>query len=151
MTLLDIHNYIPIDGRLATAGQPSEEQLREVATAGYTSVINLGLLDTRYCLPDERGLVAALGLAYQHIPVSFESPAVADFATFLKSMDRSAEERVLVHCAANYRVSTFMALYGELRLGWTHTEADAHARRFWEPNQTWRKLRADCRDAFVSS
>ena len=74
---------------------------------------------------------------------------MADFKAFLEAMDDSASQRVLVHCAANYRVSTFMALYGEIRLTWTPAEADVHACRFWDPNPIWQKFRADCRKAFV--
>jgi protein tyrosine phosphatase (PTP) superfamily phosphohydrolase (DUF442 family) len=133
-----IKNFLPIGDRIGTAGQPTEEQLRELAAAGYQGVINLGLLDPRYCLPDEAGLVAALGMRYEHIPVRFDAPAAADFDAFLAVMDRWAAERVFVHCALNYRVSSFIALYGEARLGWTRAQADEHARRLWQPNEIWR-------------
>jgi hypothetical protein len=52
---------------------------------------------------------------------------------------------VFVHCAANFRASAFMAVYGELRLGWDRARADRHARTFWEPNPTWQRLIDDCR------
>ena len=55
-------------------------------------------------------------------------------------MDAWAGERVFVHCAANFRVSSFMAVYGEMRLGWDRDRADRHARTFWEPNRTWQQL-----------
>ena len=57
MTIQGIRNFINVSPRLSTAGQPSEDQLRELAQAGIELVINLGLLDPRYCLPDEQGLV----------------------------------------------------------------------------------------------
>lgn len=145
MPLEEIRNFLAIDERLATAGQPTEDQVREIARAGYGAVINLGLLDPKYCLPDEAGLVMSLGLAYRHIPVRFDAPAVADFDAFAAAMDELASERVFVHCAANYRVSAFMALYAERRLGWPRERADAHARRFWQPNDVWQRLLADCR------
>jgi uncharacterized damage-inducible protein DinB/protein tyrosine phosphatase (PTP) superfamily phosphohydrolase (DUF442 family) len=132
-----IRNFLAVDPRLATGGQPTEAQLGALARAGYQVVINLGLLDPRYCLPDEAALVAGLGLAYHHVPVQFDAPAAADFDRFAALMDGCREQRTFVHCAANYRVSAFVALYGERRFGWTRAEADAHIRRLWEPNATW--------------
>ena len=53
MPLGDIKNFVPVSDHLGTAGQPSEAQLRDVAAAGFAVVVNLGLLDPRYCLRDE--------------------------------------------------------------------------------------------------
>src|SRR4029079_19013699 len=154
MSLDDIKNFVAIhtghtgdggDARVGTAGQPTEAELAEVAAGGYQAVVNLGLLNPEYCLPDEAGLAASLGLKYRHLPVNFDAPAVADFEAFVAQMDAWAGERVFVHCAANFRVSSFMAVYGELRLGWTRDRADRHARTFWEPNRIWQKLIDDCR------
>ena len=147
MSLEQIKNFATINERLATAGQPTEEQLREVAEAGFDVVVNLGLLGQPYSLPDEAGLVASLGLAYHHIPVQFDAPTVEDVRRFFEVMDACAEEgrrerghgeRVFVHCAANYRVASFVGVWGEARLGWTPAEADACAGRFWKPNEVWR-------------
>ena len=137
MPLADIKNFIAVSDRLGTAGQPSEAQLREVADAGFEVVVNLGLLDPRYCLADEAGSVASMGLAYHHIPVDFNAPQPDDLRRFLDVMDASKDKKVFVHCAANYRVSSFVALYGESRLGWSPEQGDAHMRRVWEPNPTW--------------
>ena len=146
MALAEIRNFEAIDVRLGTAGQPTEAQLGEVAGAGYEAIVNLGLLDPKYCLPDEAASVAALGLAYRHIPVKFDAPTIEDFRTFAATMDQWNDKRVFVHCAANYRASAFVALYGELRLGWTRERADALAGKLWLPNDTWRAFIARCRD-----
>lgn len=145
MPLDDIKNFLVLDERIATAGQPTEDQLREVADAGYRAIINLGLLDPRYCLPDEAGLAASLGLDYTHIPVAFDAPGVADFRAFVAAMERLAGQRVLVHCAANFRVTSFVAMWGEATQGWPAERADALARTFWEPNETWQRFLAACR------
>ena len=149
MSLDEINNFFAVDGRIGTAGQPSEDELREVADDGYVAVINLGLLNPEYCLPDEAGLVASLGLQYRHLPVSFDAPAPADFEAFVAQMDAWAGERVFVHCAANLRVSSFMAVYGEMRLGWSRDQADSHARTFWEPNRIWQRFVADARTRWL--
>lgn len=54
MPLTDIYNFVPVSDELATAGQPTEDQLLEVAREGFGVVVNLGLLDPRYC-PRGRG------------------------------------------------------------------------------------------------
>jgi len=137
MPIEDIRNFLPVSEHLATGGQPSEEQIRELSAAGFEVVVNLGLLDPRYCLADEAGLVESLGLTYFHVPVDFKAPRSHDLETFFNVMDASRDKNVFVHCAANYRVSSFVALYGQAKLGWSAEDADAHIRRIWEPNDAW--------------
>ena len=100
--------------------------------------MNLGLLDPRYCLADEAGLARALGLDYHHIPVDFGAPQLDDLKKFFDVMDAAREKKVFVHCAANYRVSGFIALYGQARLGWSTDQADTHIKRVWDLNETWK-------------
>ena len=138
MAIDDIRNFVELSDHLATAGQPSEQHVRELASAGFEVIVNLGLLDPRYCLADEAGLTHSLGMEYHHIPVDFNAPQPDDLQKFFEVMDASREKRVFVHCAANYRVSGFMALYGQSRLGWSAEQADAHVSRVWNPNDTWK-------------
>ena len=84
-------------------------------------------------------------MEYVHIPVVFTDPRLEQLDEFVATMDRLAESRVFVHCAANWRVSSFVALFGELRLGWTRERADAHAREFWDPNELWTDFLRDGR------
>jgi protein tyrosine phosphatase (PTP) superfamily phosphohydrolase (DUF442 family) len=151
MALTEIKNFVALDDRLATSGQPTEAQLADVAAAGFQAVVNLGLLDPSYCLPDEAGSVASLGLSYHHIPVRFDAPKVEDFRAFVQTMDRLADQRVFVHCAANFRVSVFVALWGELRLGWTRERADRHVERLWRPSQGWAAFLERCREELFAA
>ena len=133
-----IHKYREIDPRLATSGQPTQAQLHAVAADGTTAVINLALHDDpRYSLPDEAGLVRSLGVAYVHIPVQFAAPAEADLLCFFEAMDRHRDDKLLVHCAANKRVTAFLGLYRVLRLGWEREAAFAPMRDVWQPDATW--------------
>lgn len=138
MALTDIYHFVRVSDDLATAGQPSEEQLREAASAGFEVVINLGLLDPRYCLEDEAGLVRSLGMDYVHIPVDFQNPEQDDLQRFFQAMDGTGGKKVFVHCAANYRVSSFVSLYGQARMGWSAEQAEKHVMRLWQPDETWR-------------
>lgn len=148
MALADIRNFVDVDGRIGAAGQPTDAQLHDVAAAGYQRVINLGLLDPKYCLADEAGSVSALGLGYEHIPVVFDAPTFDDFFRFVDAMDRARAEKVFVHCAMNYRVSSFVSLYGQLRLSWSAAEADNLVWRLWTTNPTWSVFIARCRQLF---
>jgi len=140
MAIDEIKAFVAVSAGLGTAGQPTEAQLAEVAQAGYEVVINLGLLDPRYCLADEAGLTRSLGMAYHHIPVDFQAPRREALNEFFRVRDASRDRRVFVHCAANYRVSSFVALYGQARLGWSAAKGDAHIRRVWQPNDTWQRF-----------
>jgi protein tyrosine phosphatase (PTP) superfamily phosphohydrolase (DUF442 family) len=137
MSIEEIYNFIPVNSSLSTAGQPTEEQLRDIAAAGYEVVINLDVPDSRYALPVERPLLESLGVRYYNIPVDFRGPTLADFQRFAGLMEENQEKKLLVHCAANYRVSTFISLYGQTKWGWTVEAADAHRRRHWDPNEVW--------------
>jgi protein tyrosine phosphatase (PTP) superfamily phosphohydrolase (DUF442 family) len=135
-----IRNFVSLSDELATAGQPTEEQVRELARAGFEVVVNLGLLDPRYCLHGEAGLAESLGMTYHHIPVDFKAPLFENLEKFFDVMDASHVKRVFVHCAANYRVSVFIALYAQARLGWSVDEANAHIQRLWDPDDTWKEF-----------
>jgi hypothetical protein len=56
-----VFNYLPVDDRLATAGQSSESQLASIAGQVCAAVINLGLHnDPRYALANEGATVNSL-------------------------------------------------------------------------------------------
>ena len=141
--LAGIYNYRLLTDRLATAGQPTEEELVAVAQAGYEAVVNLALHDAEYSLPDERQSVEALGMHYVHIPVAWEHPLRSDLERFFGVMDELADKRLFVHCAANKRVSAFVALHRILRLGWARDAAFAEMHAVWEPDAVWTRFLND--------
>ena len=122
---------------LSCSGQPAEDQLRSVANEGCHVIINLGLTDGKYALTDEANTVKALGMAYHHIPVKFDSPQIDDLITFIAVMDKRTNEKTLVHCAANYRASCFTGLYllsvGEMN----EEEMTAFIEGVWQPDSVW--------------
>jgi protein tyrosine phosphatase (PTP) superfamily phosphohydrolase (DUF442 family) len=126
-----IRNFLRVDDQVWTGGQPTEEQLRSAAADGVQVVINLATLDPRYSLPDEAGLVRGLGLEYHHLPVDWERPLAGDYEAFAAVMRGLSDKRVLIHCAANYRVTAFLGLYAMQHLGWTEAQADALRGRVW--------------------
>lgn len=133
----DITNYLKLTERVATSGQPSDAQIAEIAAAGYQVVVNLALAGAEYSLPDEARVVQACGMEYVHIPVIWAQPTLQNLDDFFVAMDANQEKRIFVHCAANMRVSVFMALYRILRLGWPPQQAFADMLKIWAPKGTW--------------
>src|SRR5687768_9337704 len=134
----DIYNYLRIDEQLATGGQPSEDELAAAAADGVEVVINLALHDDqRYSLADEPGCVQRLGMQYINIPVQFDHPTEDDLMAFFEAMETNHGKKVLLHCAANKRVTSFLGLYRAIRHNWFLDRAFAPMKEIWEPNPVW--------------
>jgi protein tyrosine phosphatase (PTP) superfamily phosphohydrolase (DUF442 family) len=84
-------------------------------------------------------------MTYHHVPVEFTAPQREDLEMFFGVMDACRGKKVFVHCAANYRVAAFVALYGQGRLGWSLDQANAHISLIWEPNATWKEFIEEAR------
>jgi len=128
---------IAISARVLTAGQPDSQGLQAVAAAGYQVVINLGLHGTPYALPDQAEVVRRLGMDYHHIPVSWEAPHARQLDEFIELMDRLTTQRLFIHCAANKRVTVFMALYLGRSLGWDRSQVVEMVARRWDLTPVW--------------
>ncbi len=141
-TLLDIYNFLPLTETWLTSGQPTREQFGELAGAGVETVINLALSTSTNALQDEARVVKDLGMDYIHIPVIWENPTGSDLDLFFDAMDAQAGKKVLVHCAANMRVSAFSALYRIKKLGWRLEDALVDTYRIWDPSSdpVWAKF-----------
>ena len=113
-----IYNYRRAGEHLATGGQPTVEQLAAVAAAGCSTVVNLALHDVDYALPDERGVVESLGMSYIHLPVIWDHPTREDLSRFSETLQALEGQDLFVHCAANVRVTVFVALDRVVRQGW---------------------------------
>ncbi|MCA9867024.1 MAG: protein tyrosine phosphatase family protein [Anaerolineae bacterium] len=124
-------NYVKVNDRLSTAGQPTEDQLRALAADGFTAIINLAPVNPPYTPADEAGLVQSLGMAYHYIPVQWNNPTDADFAAFEAAMQATAGDTLLIHCAANFRVTAFYSLYARKHLGWTKEQGEAFRAQIW--------------------
>jgi protein tyrosine phosphatase (PTP) superfamily phosphohydrolase (DUF442 family) len=134
----DIYNFRTINDALSTSGQPTEAQLQAAAAEGFDVIINLALHDhPRYSLPDETGLVEGLGRVYVHIPVRFDDPQEADLLKFFQAMEKYRNKKILVHCAANMRVTAFLGLYQLIRQANTEMDAFAPMKSVWEPDEIW--------------
>jgi protein tyrosine phosphatase (PTP) superfamily phosphohydrolase (DUF442 family) len=135
-----IFNFLALSETLITAGQPTEQQLATVQAGGYQTVINLALSSAHNALANERSTVESLGMRYVHLPVEFDQPTAADFDRFCALMKENGDQHLLVHCAANFRVSAFMYLYRCIYLGWGADEAIIDMHKIWTPNTVWQQF-----------
>ncbi len=141
----DIYNYLPLTDALLTSGMPTAEQLEAAANAGVKMVINLAPFDPAKDVPNEEALAKSLHMEYLNIPVEWEHPTPQDLGQFMDAMDAHRPDKLLVHCRANHRVSTFVALYRIRRLGWKREDAFRDLQLIWNPdeNAVWKKFIAE--------
>lgn len=131
MSVDDIFNFVRITDRVTTAGQPTAEQLQAVRDTGVEAVVNLAPHDHKKALSDERAVVESLGMTYHHIPVNWKDPRLEDYTAFENAMNTIGDRKVLVHCAANLRVSAFYSTYAMRNQGWSVEQADALIANLW--------------------
>jgi protein tyrosine phosphatase (PTP) superfamily phosphohydrolase (DUF442 family) len=128
-----IYHFLELNENLSTSGMPTAEQMQETAKAGVQVVINLALPTSQGALPEEDRLVESLGMKYVHIPVEWNNPTRQNLEDFFIVMDEHQNQKKLVHCQANYRVTCFVTLYRILRQGWDKEEAFAVMNKMWNP------------------
>ena len=138
----DILNFHQMTETIATGGQPTINQLSQIAQAGYSVVVNLAMHDSDNAIPEEGSVIASLGMTYIHIPVPFDAPNSSHVKQFFKIMDSVEEEQVFVHCAVNARVSAFMHRYLTLRKGLSSEQATSPLLQRWFPHmdENWKSI-----------
>ncbi|MET0628270.1 MAG: protein tyrosine phosphatase family protein [Acidimicrobiia bacterium] len=134
MSIEDSYNFRRIHDGLTTSGSLSVAQLGGLRAEGYDAVINLLPDSNARAVADEASIVQDQGVVYVYIPVDFAAPTHADLEAFAGAMDALAGQKVHVHCAANYRVSAFYALYALRNGSYTEDEADELMHSVWNPD-----------------
>ncbi|HEX6533303.1 MAG TPA: sulfur transferase domain-containing protein [Gemmatimonadaceae bacterium] len=99
----------PVDG-VGTAGQPAESAWRELARAGYRTVVDLRAADEPRG-HDEPAAVGAAGLSYVPLPVTQATLDDATFDRFREIVRDPARRPILVHCASSNRVGALLLPY----------------------------------------
>ncbi len=132
-----IYHWYRLDDRITTSGQPTEQQLIEIALMGARHVINLAPHDHATALLDEAASVRGTGMSYTNIPVVFQNPTSDDFSRFCSVMAGVESVPVHVHCAANYRVAAFLYRYRCKVLGVDDARARADLDKVWRPEGVW--------------
>ena len=138
-----IYHFRRLDAAITTSGQPSEDQLKEIADLGVTHVINLGMHDHERALEDEAASVSSLGMDYIHIPVEFDAPTDAHYSRFCDEMKKLSGKTIHVHCIANLRVTAFLYRYQRDVLHRSEAEARALMDSVWRPGGVWAEFIGD--------
>ena len=135
--LTDIPNYRAYSPSFSSSGQPTAEQLKTVAEAGFERVIYLAFSDNQTAIKVEDRVVKTLGMDYVHIPVDFDKPTLKDFEDFSAVLNRDKQERTLLHCQINLRASTFSFLYRVIYGGVPMATAKQDLDAIWVPDSVW--------------
>lgn len=138
--LESIFNYLPINAKLSTSGQPTAKQFTTIANCGFKLIINLAPHGGENALKNEADIVNSLGMQYINIPVDFDNPQQQDFDQFVACMENFGQEKIWVHCAANMRVSCFIFLYRTIILGESPQHAETDLKKIWVPFGVWQDL-----------
>lgn len=135
MAIANSYNFRRASDLVTTSGVVGANRLKGLAPEGYDMVINLLPDDSEYAVEDEAGIVESQGVEYVYIPVDFKSPTLNDYDRFAAALDQAKGRKVHIHCAANYRVSAFYALYAESTGLWSGTEAQEFIHELWQPQE----------------
>lgn len=121
-----LNGSAPEPGLLA-AGQPTAEDLAEIAAAGYKTVLDLRAPGEERGF-DEPARVRELGLTYVNLPFVTAELDAATLDRF-RELLRTAERPVLVHCGTSNRVGAALfahwVLDGKLDLASARERATA--------------------------
>jgi protein tyrosine phosphatase (PTP) superfamily phosphohydrolase (DUF442 family) len=92
-------------------------------------------------------------MKYVHVPVDWKEPTPADFSAFSKILDRVEGTKLLIHCAANYRVTAFFGLYAMKRFGWSAERFDKFVHDVWDPKEypAWDRFIDDMKEVIAAS
>ncbi len=107
-----------IDEDLSIGGQPTPEDLKELANSGFQSVLNLRSPGEANSLPDEQQKAEAAGLEYANVPLQ---PSVPDATLISKALEQLEElpKPVLIHCGAGLRAGAIAIIASAKEQHWT--------------------------------
>jgi uncharacterized protein (TIGR01244 family) len=105
-----------INQDLAIAGQPSLEEIQQLAAAGYRSIVNLRSPDEIGFLTHEQQKVERLGLQYLNIPIQL-SAINPEFALGVVQKIAVMPSPVLLHCDSGTRSSIIALIQIALKQG----------------------------------
>lgn len=119
-----MQDRMKMNDHVSVGAQTSEEQLRQLASEGFKSVVNLrteGEKDQPLSPEAEGEKVRELGLAYLHIPVSAKEPKPEQVDRFRAEVS-GLPGPVFVHCASGKRAGAFTMIHQAVESGWSGDE-----------------------------
>lgn len=93
-----------ISDEFSAGGQPTPEDLKQLADEGFKSVVNLRSLDEAGALADEQQQAEAAGLQYVNVPLQ-STAANAELTAKILSIVEQLPAPVYFHCGAGGRAN----------------------------------------------
>ena len=123
-----IKNFGQMDERFFRGGQPKENDYKQLADLGITTVIDLREDPKEY----EKPSVEALGMKYVNIPMSDKDyPEAAKIDQLLKLMDDPSTGKFYVHCAGGrHRTGVAGAVYRFNHYNWNYDQVYAEMKKY---------------------
>lgn len=132
MSVNQAYNFKQISSSVTTAGVLTNQQLEKLGSEGYEVVVCLLPSDSEYAVNDERSIVEKQDIKYVYIPVDFAAPTEEDYQKFAAEVTGLSGKKAILHCAANYRVTAFYAIYANQELGWSKNQAWELISSIWD-------------------
>jgi tyrosine-protein phosphatase SIW14 len=125
---VSIKNFGQMDDRFFRGAQPKQDEYKELAALGITTVIDLQDDPTSY----EKQDVEALGMKYINIPMSDKNyPESAKIDQFLKLVNDPSTGKFYVHCAGGrHRTGVMGAVYRFNHYNWNYDQVYAEMKKY---------------------
>jgi protein tyrosine/serine phosphatase len=125
---VSIKNFGQMDDRFFRGGQPKQDEYKELAALGISTVIDLQDDPTSY----EKQNVEALGMKYINIPMSDKDyPESAKIDQLLKLVNDPSTGKFYVHCAGGrHRTGVMGAVYRFNHYNWNYDQVYAEMKKY---------------------
>jgi protein tyrosine/serine phosphatase len=132
-----ISNFHVVNDQVYRGGQPSGEGFRNLAAAGFKTIVDLREDDERG--KDEKKLVKALGMHYVNVPMKgMKTPSDKQISKALKALIEEKSAPVFIHCKRGAdRTGVVLACYRMEHDNWDRQQALSEAR---ELGMSWYQL-----------
>lgn len=135
----NLKNFLRINDKICTGGQPSLEDLARLKADGVKAVINLRPA-SEMNVEEESAKAKELGLRYFHIPFDNANPMPEAADDFLKVTADTKNRPVFIHCTSANRVGAFWMIYRVLKDGWRLEDAEEEAKKVGMRNPATREF-----------
>ncbi len=135
----NIKNFMRINDKICTGGQPSLDDLARLKADGVKAVVNLRM-SSEMNVEEESSKAKELGLRYFHIPFDNANPKTEAADEFLKVMSDAANRPIFIHCTSANRVGAFWMIYRVLKDGWKVEDAEEEAKKVGMHNPVTREF-----------
>lgn len=119
----DVPRVLCLDERFATGGQPADAAFAKLAVSGYRAVLSLRTASEDVDLKHEQEAVEKAGMRFVSVPVDSSSPRPESVSDFIKAVEDTQNQPMLIHCASANRVGAFWMIYRVIQQGWSEDKA----------------------------